>query len=81
MSTEIHDLLEYVCTKENHTLFNTEEIAKALKLSITEVEEYCKQLELEGDAQIDHGVKSEHSWFLHKTKFTLEAFFEGKYDS
>lgn len=80
MSSELHELLEYVCTKENHSLFDAKEIAKALKLSIPEVQEYCKQLELEGDAKIDHSVIADETWFLHKTKFTLEAYFKGKYD-
>jgi hypothetical protein len=79
MAKQIHDLLEYVCTKENHTLFETKEIARALKLSIPEVHVYCKQLEMEGDARIDHDLNAENHWFLHKTNFTLAAFFDGKY--
>lgn len=81
MAAEIHMLLEYVCTKENHELFNTEEIAKALKLSVPEVNVYCKQLELAGDAVIDHSDDKDDTWFLHKTNTTLDAFFRGKYEN
>ena len=78
MASDIHTLLEYVCTKENHELFHTEEIAKALKLSLPEVKVYRKQLEIAGDAQIDHSMPDD-IWFFHKTDYTLEAFFRGKY--
>ena len=81
MANEIHELLEYVCTKENHELFNTEEIAKALKITVPEVNVYCRQLELEGDAKIDHTHNPEDVWFFHKTNFTLDAFFRGKYQN
>jgi len=82
MSNEkIHGILEYVCANEAKDAFDSDEIAQALNLSVSEVNTLIREIENNGDAKtISDKLRSQKGIIsILKITATIDAYKTMKY--